>query len=325
MTNDGTITVSIGEGLMNDAAGNTNTQSVNTQNSISYDNTKPDVAITSTEASPTSLSQIPVVIEFSSEVSGFELSDINFSNCIISALNETIANLRWEAVVAPNSDGSIVLEIPANIAEDAAGNGNNASNSFSIDYERGNSAPLVDNQAFSVDEGSTFGTLVGQVVASDSENDGLIFSIVSGNLDNAFNIDAQTGDITVSNQEALNYYIHPVFSLVVVVEDDFSTSLSTQAEVEITLNEINYDFEANNIFTPNSPQNRYWRIKRIERYADYELTIRNNTGRIVYQTKNYQNNWNGTFNNNPLPTGTYYYFFQNGVTLYKGFINIIQE
>jgi hypothetical protein len=78
MTNDGTITVSIGEGLMNDAAGNTNTQSVNTQNSISYDNTKPDVAITSTEASPTSLSQIPVVIEFSSEVSGFELSDINF-------------------------------------------------------------------------------------------------------------------------------------------------------------------------------------------------------------------------------------------------------
>jgi hypothetical protein len=70
-----------------------------------------------------------------------------------------------------------------------------------------------------------------------------------------------------------------------VVEDDFSTSLSTQAEVEITLNEINYDFEANNIFTPNSPQNRYWRIKRIERYADYELTIRNNTGRIVYQTK----------------------------------------
>ncbi len=325
MINDGTITVSIDEGLTTDAAGNTNTQSVNTQNSVSYDNTKPDVVISSTETSPTNLTQIPVVIEFSSEVSGFELNDINFSNCTISSLNETITNLRWEAVIEPNSNGTVVLQIAANMATDLAGNGNNASNNFSIDYERGNSAPLVDNQSFSVDESSANGTLVGQLVATDPENDGLSFSIVSGNLENTFALDSQTGDITVANQVALNYSTHPVFNLIVLVEDDYSSSLSTQADVEITVNEIDLDFEASNVFTPNSQQNRYWTIRHVERYADFELTIRNNTGRIVYQTKNYQNNWNGTCNNKSLPTGTYYYFLQKGAMLYKGFINIIQE
>ncbi len=325
MTNDGTITVSIGEGLMNDAAGNTNIQSVNTQNSVIYDITKPDVNISCSEASPTNLSQIPVVIEFSSEVSGFELSDINFSNCVISAINETVVNLRWEAIIEPISDGAVVLQIPTDIALDMAGNGNNASNYFLIDYERGNSAPLVDNQSFSVDEGSANGTLIGQILATDPENDNLIFSIESGNLDNAFAVDAQTGDITVANQDALDYDTNPVFNIFVRVEDDYTSSLSTQADIEIVVNEVDFDFIASNIFTPNSPQNRYWTIRNVERYADFELIIRNNTGRIVYQTKYYQNNWNGTYNNKPLPTGTYYYFLQKGPTLYKGFINIIRE
>lgn len=167
--------------------------------------------------------------------------------------------------------------------------------------------------------------MVGQLVATDPENDGLSFSIISGNLDNTFVLDSQNGDITVANQETLNYSTHPVFNLIVLVEDDYSSSLSTLADVEITVNEIDLDFEASNVFTPNSQQNRYWTIRHVERYADFELTIRNNTGRIVYQTKNYQNNWNGTYNSKPLPTGTYYYFLQKGATLYKGFINIIQE
>ena len=326
MTSDGTVTVSIDEGLMNDAAGNTSMQSVNTDNTILFDNTKPNITISSSESSPTTAWQIPVTFEFSSEIEDFELDDIIASNCSIISLTEVITDVRWEAIVEPSSESIITLHISANRVSDLAGNGNNASNNFTIEYFRGNSAPLIENHSFNIDEGSENGTLVGRIVASDPDNDNLAFSIISGNTDNAFQLDPSSGDLIVADANALNFFTNPAFNLVVEVEDDYSSNLSSQAQVEITLNEIE-NFEASNIFTPNSAFNKYWTIRDIERYVDFELIVRNNTGKIIYQKTNYNNDWNGTYNNKPLPTGTYYYFFTDKAKtkLFKGFINIINE
>ena len=44
---------------------------------------------------------------------------------------------------------------------------------------------------------------------------------------------------------------------------------------------------------------------------DNELTIFNRWGNVVFQTTGYQNDWNGVNKNgNPLPEGTYFYFFK---------------
>ena len=66
-----------------------------------------------------------------------------------------------------------------------------------------------------------------------------------------------------------------------------------------------------NTMTPNADgSNDVFFIKNIETFPNNELTIYNRWGNKVYETKNYTNDWYGTFNGNPLPVGTYYYFIK---------------
>ncbi|MFN8255010.1 MAG: Ig-like domain-containing protein [Bacteroidales bacterium] len=227
MTIPGEVSVTIAADLMTDAAGNMNLESINTENTVLFDNLKPNITVSSSETSPTNSDRIPLLFEFDKEVSGFEVSDINISNGSIEGFIETVSGKTWEAFIIPLSEGIINVQVPADAINDISGNSNNASNHFQIEY----------------------------------------------------------------------------------------------------INEFQPVFEANNIFTPNSEKNKYWLIKNVSEFADFELIIRNSAGLIVYQTRNYQNNWNGTYNNNPLPTGTYYYTFSNSSVgkVYKGFINIILE
>lgn len=64
----------------------------------------------------------------------------------------------------------------------------------------------------------------------------MIFAILSGNTDNAFALDASTGELTVQTQSALDFETTPSFSLEVEVSDgEFSTS----ATVTVNLNDVN--------------------------------------------------------------------------------------
>ena len=46
-------------------------------------------------------------------------------------------------------------------------------------------------------------------------------------------------------------------------------------------------------------------------YPNYELIIVNRWGDVVYSTKEYDpNGWDGTFQNRPLPSATYYYILR---------------
>jgi gliding motility-associated-like protein len=85
---------------------------------------------------------------------------------------------------------------------------------------------------------------------------------------------------------------------------------------------------ATNILSPNGDgENDNWVIKDIERYPDNEVTIFDRSGRLLFQTKNYQNNWTGSFSGVPLAEGTYFYTIKlkkAGKTgLIKGFITIL--
>jgi gliding motility-associated-like protein len=85
---------------------------------------------------------------------------------------------------------------------------------------------------------------------------------------------------------------------------------------------------ATNILSPNGDgKNDTWVIKDIERYPDNEVTVFDRSGRVVFQTKNYQNNWTGNFSGIPLAENTYYYTIKlkkGGKTgLIRGFITIL--
>ena len=97
------------------------------------DVTNPTVTISSTASDPTSLSPIVVSIEFSEPVTGLELEDLVIGNG--TAANLTGSGTSYTVEITPAEDGEVTVDIGADAAEDAAGNGNEAAPQFSIVYE----------------------------------------------------------------------------------------------------------------------------------------------------------------------------------------------
>ena len=82
-----------------------------------------------------------------------------------------------------------------------------------IEVTDANENPDIDNQTFYLEENSPNGYEVGLVIATDPDyGQTLTYSIVSGNIDEAFTIDANTGYL-IKCSSALNFEVTPVFWL----------------------------------------------------------------------------------------------------------------
>jgi len=85
---------------------------------------------------------------------------------------------------------------------------------------------------------------------------------------------------------------------------------------------------ANNVLTPNGDgANDYLVFSALEKYPSFSIVITNGSGKVVYQQSHYQNQWDGSFNGTPLPTGTYYYVldFGKGNNKVKGYVSIVNK
>jgi hypothetical protein len=103
-----------------------------------------------------------------------------------------------------------------------------------------NSPPVIAPQTFAVNENMPNGTLVGTVVATDpNTSQTKTFSIVSGNVNSTFSINATTGAIVVTNVAALNFEATPTYALVIKVQDNGTPALSAQATMTINVNNVN--------------------------------------------------------------------------------------
>ncbi len=84
----------------------------------------------------------------------------------------------------------------------------------------------------------------------------------------------------------------------------------------------------NNILTPNGDgKNDVWKVENLTiMYPNNEVIVYDKVGKVVYRSKNYQSNWDGTYNGQILPTGSYYYELNIGAGLdrIKGTITIIK-
>jgi len=80
------------------------------------------------------------------------------------------------------------------------------------------------------------------------------------------------------------------------------------------------------IFTPNGDgMNDYWLIPDIDQYGTVKAKIYNRFGRLVYESGAYKNDWDGTFNGNPLPAATYYFILETSAKgIVKGAVNIVR-
>ncbi|SDM57569.1 gliding motility-associated C-terminal domain-containing protein [Pedobacter steynii] len=66
-----------------------------------------------------------------------------------------------------------------------------------------------------------------------------------------------------------------------------------------------------NVLTPNRDgKNDTWMIWGIEKLADNEVKVMDRQGRLVFSRKNYNNDWDGSYNGAALPQGGYYYVIE---------------
>ena len=136
MTSAGTVVVSIAANVAQDAAGNLNTASTSTDNTVNYspaDTTRPSVTINQAvaQADPTSASPINFTVVFSETVTGFATGDVTISGTA-GATTATVTGSGTTynvAVSGTTSAGTVTVTIAANVAQDTAGNLNTASTS----------------------------------------------------------------------------------------------------------------------------------------------------------------------------------------------------
>ena len=100
-----------------------------------------------------------------------------------------------------------------------------------------NNPPVIDDQAFNVDENSSEGTLIGEVVASDPDGDNLIYSITGGTGQGSFALD-NLGNLSVYSTSELDYEKNTSLNIKVEVNDG---NASDDATITININDINDD------------------------------------------------------------------------------------
>ena len=94
------------------------------------------------------------------------------------------------------------------------------------DMAENNQAPIITAASYEIAENSADGTVLGTVEASDPDGDALIYVIVSGNNGDAFSLDSESGELTVSTSSALDYETTPSYSLAIEVSDGLLSDIA---------------------------------------------------------------------------------------------------
>ena len=85
--------------------------------------------------------------------------------------------------------------------------------------------------------------------------------------------------------------------------------------------------EVPNVFSPNGDGiNDVWKIKYLEYYPGASIQVYNRFGQLVFTSVGYDKAWDGTYQGNPLPVGTYYYVInpKNGRSIISGAVTLIK-
>ncbi len=107
--------------------------------------------------------------------------------------------------------------------------------------------------------------------------------------------------------------------------------VSQPVSIGVVMNDFPYDpnLKIQNILTPNGDgYNDVWEISMLNAISPARVFIYTRSGMSVISdgdSNNYKNNWNGQFNGNPLPEGSYFYIIEGaGGEVFKGAITLIR-
>ena len=218
-----------------DAAGNALSNTAPTgadQASYAVDNTRPTVAI----AVPgTSSASFEATFVFSEAVDGFVLGDIEVGNGTASDFTGADGITLYTAQIAPTANGAVTVDVAADVATDAAGNGNTAAAQATSDYTGANEPPTfneTDPTSRAVDENTASNQSVGAAVsARDAEDDTLTYDL-EGTDASSFGIDTGSGQLRTS--AALDHESKSTYAVTVTVGDGNGGTATIDVTVNVT-------------------------------------------------------------------------------------------
>ena len=230
-----TVTLSFASGQdIADTAGNALSNTAPTganQAGYAVDNTRPTVTI----AVPgTSSAPFDATFAFSEAVSGFGVGDIGVGNGTASDFMGADGDTAYSAEIAPAANGAVTVDVAADVATDAAGNGNTAAAQAASDYTDANGDPTFDRASTSreVDENTPSGQLFGDAVSADDPDGDTLKYTLEGADAASFRIGRTTGRLRTS--AALDHEAKPSHTLTVKADDERGGTATIVVTVNVT-------------------------------------------------------------------------------------------
>ncbi len=209
-TADGEVTIDVAADKTTDEAGNPNAAA--TQFTLINDETAPTVSLT---AGDLEAGAYLVTAQFSESVTGFELSDITITDGTSGTFTAVDGDTYTFLVSSENA--TAMVDIAAEVATDAAGNANTASNQLTLSFNSSPTDVILSNAAIS--ENNTIGDLIGELSTTDADvDDTHVYTLVegTGDTDNAsFTIDG----VNLRAAEAFDFETKDSYSIRVRTDD----------------------------------------------------------------------------------------------------------
>jgi gliding motility-associated-like protein len=134
-----------------------------------------------------------------------------------------------------------------------------------------------------------------------------------------------TPDVFINDPQSLQPVINPprdtTYVLSVFSNDGCGVDTDTMKVI------VFKDVFVPNAFTPdNDGLNDTWNIPALNAFPNFELTVFNRQGQVVYQNKNSHIPWNGKYKGEPQPTGVFVYYIDLKVEggQFKGTVTLIR-
>ncbi len=198
---------------------------------------------------------------------------------------------------------------------------------FLIKVYNKNEAPLdIIIDTTSVVEDNEQMSYISRIRTIDNDSpDNFTYTLVSGSGDE------DNSEFQIQNNKLIivtktNYDVKQVYHIR-VRSTDFA-GLNVEKSFDITITDISGNtipLPSTNYISPNGDnKNDFWKIENVDIYKDFALQVFDQFGHVIYEVpNNYNNDFDGKLNGNPLPTGNYYYVFKNDKITYKGNITIV--
>jgi gliding motility-associated-like protein len=132
---------------------------------------------------------------------------------------------------------------------------------------------------------------------------------------------SSTTPLALTSAIILNPIANPIFTTIYTLRVSDPTGLCPSVTDDVKIDVVQSCINIKNAFTPNGDGiNETWFVYDqnfcLTNPGGAKVTVFNRYGSKVYESKDYTNNWDGTYNGKPLPDGTYYAVIE--FTLFDG-------